>query len=181
MHIREATGRDRESVRSVHLSAFSEQERELVAELAENLLTKKTTPESLSLVAEPLEAESEGLVVGHIAFSPVTLEGDSHFRGYILAPLGVKAGQQKSGIGSKLIEHGMEEVRKMGVGMLFVYGDPAFYGRFGFSAKTAEPFVPAYKLQYPFGWQAVVLNPSDVESQSGKLVCVDSLNNPVLW
>lgn len=186
MHIRAATSLDRDAIRRVHLSAFPEEESGLVAELAASLLSEKTTPEVLSLVAESSaagssEAQPEGFVVGHIAFSPVTIENDINSRGYILAPLGVTAEHQKRGIGVKLIEHGMEQLRKMGIGILFVYGDPQFYGRFGFRAEAAEPFVPAYELQYPFGWQAVVLNPGGLESKSGQVVCVDSLNNPTLW
>ena len=46
----------------------------------------------------------------------------------------------------------------MGVNVVFVYGDPKYYGKFGFSAEVASAYSPPYELQYPFGWQAVALN-----------------------
>ena len=77
--IREARIGDRESIREVHLRAFPESERQLVATLALNLLGEQTCPETMSLVAE-----IEGAVVGHIAFSPVTIENDEQWMGACL-------------------------------------------------------------------------------------------------
>ena len=66
--IQTASYRDRADVRDVHLSAFDDDEREIVSKLAVNLLSEETTPQTISLVAE-----IEGAVVGHVAFSPVTI------------------------------------------------------------------------------------------------------------
>jgi putative acetyltransferase len=98
-----------------------------------------------------------------------------------LAPLGVKPDCQKRGIGSKLIEYGTHQLSVMGVSVVFVYGDPKYYGRFGFSAGAAHPYIPPYKLQYPFGWQALVLNACDIEKTPVSITCVTSLNDPKLW
>jgi GNAT superfamily N-acetyltransferase len=73
-----------------------------------------------------LVAETEGIVVGHVAFSPVTIDNNENFQGYILAPLGVKPDYQNRRIGSKLIESGMQQLSRMGVDILFVYGDPKY-------------------------------------------------------
>jgi len=121
MHIRIATSLDRDDVREVHLCAFAEGEREIVSRLATNLLSEKATPQTISLVAE-----TGGAVVGHVAFSPVTIDNNENFQGYILAPLGVKPDYQKLRIGSKLIESGMQQLSRMGVDILLVYGDPKF-------------------------------------------------------
>ena len=88
--IRVATRLDREEVRKVHLSAFPEGERQLVATLAVNLLSKETTPETIALVAETDDA-----MVGHIAFSPVPVDNNENWQGYLLAPLGVKSEYQR--------------------------------------------------------------------------------------
>jgi len=176
MSIRLATSLDRDDVRDVYLSAFPEGEREIVSKLAVNLLSEETTPQTISLVAE-----TEGAVVGHVAFSPVTIDNNENFQGYILAPLGVKPDYQRRRIGSKLIESGMQQLAVMGVHILFVYGDPKYYGRFGFSADAADRYTPPYRFHYPFGWQAITLNECRIEESPVKIACVTSLCDPELW
>lgn len=174
--IRAATSLDREDVRGVYLRAFPEGENRLVATLAVNLLDEETDPETISLVAE-----IGGGVVGHIAFSPVMADINKNWLGYILAPLGVEPEYHKIGIGSKLVESGMELLRKNMVNVIFVYGDPKYYGRFGFSAEAAAQFMPPYELKYPFGWQARVLHEGGLYDRVVKLSCVRSLRDPALW
>ncbi|NET49674.1 MAG: N-acetyltransferase [Merismopedia sp. SIO2A8] len=176
MHIRAATYLDRDNVHGVHWSAFPESERELVAKLAIDLLGEETRPAILSLVAE-----ADGIVVGHIAFSPVTVDDHENWQGYILAPLGVKPDYQKQRIGSTLIESSVQQLSDTGVNMIFVYGDPNYYGRFGFRAETANPYIAPYPLQYPFGWQAIALHNCNVEELPKKITCVHSLCDPALW
>ena len=176
MHIRVATSLDREDIHSVHWSAFGEDEREIVSKLAVNLLSEDTTPRTFSLVAE-----TDGIVVGHVAFSPVTIEVSKNFQGYIMAPLGVKPDHQKRRIGSELIESGMQRLSRMGVDILFVYGDPEYYSKFGFSAEAAERYIPPYELQYPFGWQGIPLNEFRTGDSPVKMACVASLCDPALW
>ncbi len=176
MKIRPATVSDRDAVHNVHMAAFPEGEGESVAKLALDLLAGESTPPSLSLVAE-----IEGAVVGHVAFSPVCLGTDEHAQGYILAPLGVTPGHQKHRIGSRLVESGRQQLAEMAAGILFVYGDPGYYGRFGFAAEAAARYVPPYPLQYPFGWQAVFLNGGSAGSSPVRIGCVPPLCDPDLW
>ncbi|MBN1363870.1 MAG: N-acetyltransferase [Syntrophaceae bacterium] len=176
MNIRIATNRDLSDVQRVHLCTFPEGEREIVSTLAMNLLLKKTTPKTISYVAE-----IDGAIVGHIAFSPVRLDSNEGFQGYILAPLGVKPDYQKHRIGTKLIKYGIKTLSAMGINVVFVYGDPKYYGRFGFSAEAAHPYTPPYKLQYPLGWQCIVLNEIDIENKPVAITCVASLCDPQLW
>jgi putative acetyltransferase len=176
MHIRLATSLDRDDIYKVHWSAFAEGEREIVSRLAVSLISEESNPQTISLVAE-----TEGIIVGHVAFSPVAIDNDDGIRGYILAPLGVKPDHQKCHIGSGLIDSGMQQLSIAGVDILFVYGDPEYYSKFGFSADAAECYIPPYKLQYPFGWQAIVLNKFSTEKSPGKIACVTSLCDPALW
>ena len=176
MRIRIATSQDRDDVRAVHLGAFPEGEREIVSKLAVSLLAEETIPPTISLLAE-----SDGVVVGHIAFSPVTTDSNEKFQGYILAPLGVKPDYQKRGIGSQLIESGRQELMKAGAHILFVYGDPQYYSRFGFRADAAARYTPPYRLQYPSGWQACALNKNNNPKTHSKIACVTSLCDPELW
>lgn len=175
-HIRVATDSDREDIRDILLSAFPEGERETVATLAVNLLNEETTPETISLLAEV-----DGVMVGHIAFSPVAVSQNENWKGYILAPLAVKPEYQKRQIGSELIASGIRRLNKMGVNMLFVYGDPKYYSKFGFRADLASEFLPPYELEYPFGWQAMPLTAGRLVESAVKIACVDSLNHAELW
>ena len=174
--IRVATSLDRVDVREIHLCAFPEGEKQIVSTLAVNLLSEEISPKTISLIAEAV-----GGAVGHIAFSPVTVNNNKSWKGYILAPLGVKPEYQKRQIGSKLIENGMERLSKMGVNVLFVYGDPKYYGKFGFNADFASGYLPPYELQYPFGWQAIILNEGVFIESTVKISCVDPLKDAGLW
>ncbi len=156
--------------------AFSEGEKYKVSTLAANLLTEKTNPETISLVAEV-----DGAVVGHIAFSPVTIHNNKNWIGYILAPLGVKPEHQNLQIGSKLIESGMERLSKMSVNVVFVYGDPKYYGKFGFNPEVASRYSPPYELRYPFGWQAIALNEGVIADTAVVISCIAPLSDPELW
>lgn len=171
--IREATIRDQNFVSEIYQAAFEEAEREVVSELAAQLLFDETT---ISLVAEV-----EGAVVGHVAFSPVVVRGEEDTRSYILAPLAVLPDFQRRGIGSRLVEYGKNKLEKMEVPILFVYGDPAFYGRFEFHTKPAQKFLPPYPLQYPSGWQVCVSRECSVSDKPRQISCVASLRNPKLW
>ncbi len=175
MNIRKATQVDKAGVRAIHLEAFPEGEREVVSELAISLLFEETTPPTISLVAE-----IGGSLVGSVVFSPVTISNNS-LQGYILAPLAVKPEYQKKKIGSKLIEKGITMLREAGMNVVFVYGDPAYYGRFGFDADTGAKFTAPYPLEYPFGWQALFLKAEDHLILPAELSCVNSLSDPTLW
>ena len=75
----------------------------------------------------------------------------------------------------------MQQLSITGVDILFVYGDPEYYSKFGFSVDAAKCYIPPYKLQYPFGWQAIALNESGTEKSSIKIACVTSLCDPAMW
>lgn len=176
MRIRQAQLEDRDRVRRLYLSAFSEVEREAVAGLAVNLLAETTTPATFALVAE-----TDDNLVGHVGFSPLSGTKTDDPVGYLLAPLAVHPELQKRGIGTELIESGIEQLSSLGAGIVFVYGDPKYYGRFGFDARVAASYVPPYQLQYEFGWQAKPLARIANFRTIEKLSCVPSLMDPQLW
>ncbi len=80
----------------------------------------------------------EAGVVGHLLFSPVAIDGP-HGRAWAegLAPLGVLPELQRSGVGSALIRHGLEELRQTGQRAIVVLGHPAYYAKFGFRDARA--------------------------------------------
>src|SRR5690606_18603384 len=79
-----------------------------------------------------LVAEDGGEIVGHIAFSPVTIS-DGNEGWFGLGPVAVAPQRQREGIGAALIEHGLALLRERGSAGCVVLGDPAYYGRFGFT------------------------------------------------
>jgi putative acetyltransferase len=94
-------------------------------------------------LAISLVAEIEGRVVGHIAFSPVTLS-DGTRNWYGLGPVSVLPARQRHGIGSALIQEGLSHLRAMKAAGCCLVGHPDYYGRFGFEhpAGLAHEGVP---------------------------------------
>jgi putative acetyltransferase len=82
-------------------------------------------------LAVSLVAEIEVRVVGHIAFSPVTISGHS-CDWYGLGPVSVLPHYQKQGIGKSLINEGLRLLRASGAKGCVLVGDPRYYERFGF-------------------------------------------------
>ncbi len=95
--------------------------------------------ERLRPIARAFVAEIEGEVAGHVMTSP--MRGP---RAAGLAPLAVAAPFRRRGVGAALVERAIAAAREDGMAGVFVLGDPAYYGRFGFAAETAAPFACRY-------------------------------------
>jgi putative acetyltransferase len=94
-----------------------------------------------------LVARHEGEVVGHIAFSRVVVDAvDGIVGGVALAPVGVDPRYQSAGVGSVLIETGIEMLSTESV--FLVVGDPAYYTRFGFSVAAGGRYPSFYSGPY---------------------------------
>jgi len=78
-----------------------------------------------------LVAEVDGRVVGHIAFSPVSIS-DGTQNWYGLGPVSVLPEYQRRGIGKALIQEGLSRLRKLGARGCCLVGHPQYYRRFGF-------------------------------------------------
>ena len=86
---------------------------------------------STRALAVSLVAEVEGRVVGHIAFSPVTIS-DGSLNWYGLGPVSVLPEFQRRGIGSALIQEGLLRLKDLGARGCCLVGHPEYYRRFGF-------------------------------------------------
>ena len=85
-------------------------------------------PNVLSLVAL-----SGDHVVGHILFTPVTIQSArGELQGMGLAPMAVVSERQRQGIGSQLVEAGLKVLRQRVCPFVIVLGHPEYYPRFGF-------------------------------------------------
>ena len=176
MHLRPATPDDTDRVKALYVSAFPKGEGETVSSLAADLLAEESIPETFSLVAE-----TDAMIVGHVSFSPVSDALADEFQGYILTPLAVHPHFQKRRIGTNLIEKGIQRLSEYAVDIVFVYGDPQYYARFGFKPDSVPKYVPPYQLQFPLGWQFKPLSDVDAFASSGNLTCVPSLRRPDIW
>jgi putative acetyltransferase len=138
---------DIEAIRQVVFAAF---ETNPHSNQTEHLLVEKLRDSGALTIS--LVAELDGLVVGHIAFSPVTINKRT-CAWYALAPVSVLPAFQRHGIGSMLIKAGLAELHELEASGCVLLGEPEYYGRFGFVARdglslTGVP--PEYFLALPF-------------------------------
>lgn len=109
-----------------------------------------------------LVAESDGAVVGHVAFSPVTTTAAT---GMGLAPVAVLPSHQRQGIADRMIRAGLDRCRELGAGFAVVLGDPAYYGRFGFRPAARFGLTDEYGGGENF--QALELRPGGLPVGAG--------------
>lgn len=126
MMIRKETPSDIEAITQVTISAFKTLP---ISNHTEQFIIKALrTAGALTL---SLVAEIDEQVVGHIAFSPVTISDGSE-GWYGLGPVSVLPMYQKQGIGTSLINEGLSLLKDMGGQGCAVVGHPNYYQRFGF-------------------------------------------------
>lgn len=136
MEIRRERSEDYAAVRGIVEAAF---ETAAEANLVD-ALREQASP-YVSLVAE-----EDGVVVGHILFTPVTLDTDPGIFAMGLAPMVVIPERQRSGIGSALVTAGLAACRELGARACVVLGHPEYYPRFGFVASTQFGFRSEYDV-----------------------------------
>jgi putative acetyltransferase len=89
---------------------------------------RNNCPTAISLVAERANA-----LVGQIQFSPASIVSDEHAStGLGLGPMCVLPEFQQQGIGTRLVQQGLELAEREGAEFVIVVGHPAFYRKFGF-------------------------------------------------
>lgn len=127
--IRKERPTDARQVRRLHEAAF---EQSAEADIVDHL--RGVCPKILSLVAEERSA-----IVGHILFSPVTVDSRGQkLSGMGLAPLAVLPERQRTGIGSALVRHGLDILIEQNDPFVVVLGQPGYYSRFGFEKASAH-------------------------------------------
>lgn len=147
--IRSELPTDCDAVRGLHDLAFGQpQEGRLVDAL------RASSAKRISLVAV-----AAGTVVGHIYFSPVTIEASSSpIEGMGLAPLAVLPDLQRQGIGAELVRRGLAGCRRLEQAFVVVLGHPAHYPRFGFVPAATMNLSCEYPVP-PEAFMAIELQP----------------------
>ncbi|HEY7644997.1 MAG TPA: N-acetyltransferase [Hyphomicrobiales bacterium] len=137
MIIRDETLADLPAIRSVVTAAFQDAPHSGGNEAAIVDALREAGALAVSLVAE-----DEGAVVGHVAFSPVIINGQD-IGWYGLGPVAVLPGKRQRGTGEALIKAGLARIEERGARGCVVLGDPAYYRRFGFRSDPDLRFADA--------------------------------------
>lgn len=163
--IRESTEEDVPSICELYPQAFPDED---LLPVVTGLLGGEARVLSLVVIIDSIP-------VGHVVF---TYCGPGNQA--LLAPLAVSPRFQRQGLGSALVEDGLERMREARIESVFVLGDPAYYSRFGF--VTESVIQPPYALppSWSHAWQSLrLMEPSAGENTNLKLPEV--WLNPSLW
>jgi putative acetyltransferase len=169
LEIRESLSGDTAGIEKLYAEAFPDED---LLPLVRELL-------GLGLGVVSLVGVRENTIIGHINFTFCNVEGEER-KVALLAPLAVTPALQKQGIGSRLIQTGFEKLKKAGIAHIFVLGDPAYYGRFGF--RTEDRIATPYPLptEWRGAWQSVKLIDEDAPIE-GRLSVPEPWRHVALW
>jgi putative acetyltransferase len=158
IEIREEKQEDYDAVRFVNDQAFgTPEEGRIVDKLRE------ACKETISLVAVSGEK-----VVGHIFFSPATIDHqDEQVVGMGLAPLAVLPEFQNQGIGSILVIEGLRRIKATDCPFIIVLGHENFYPRFGFELASNYGLRCQWDSVPDNAFMVLVLNKSTITGISG--------------
>jgi putative acetyltransferase len=138
MIIREESADDAGGIRLVNKAAF---ETDGEADIVDLLREKDKF--ILSLVAE-----IEGQIVGHILFTPASINyKEKSFDVAGLAPMAVLPKFQKKGVGKALVNKGLELMHNTTYDAVIVLGHPEYYPKFGF--EPASKYHITFELDVP--------------------------------
>jgi len=167
--IRESGSSDVAAIKALYPAAFPD----------EDLLPIVTTLLAGEIDVLTLVATADDALAGHILFTRGAVPG--HARpAALLAPLAVAPERQRQGIGNRLVRSGLERLRADGTGPVYVLGDPAYYGRFGFTPdRVVEPPYPLPD-EYSDAWQSLCLN-GDAPQQTATLSLPEPWLRQELW
>ena len=179
IQVRTAQESDRSSVAQVVRAAFSEDQGGEIVDLVTDLLADASALPSLSLAAT-----ADGSVVGHIFFTNARLTtSQREISAAILAPLSVHPAFQNQGIGGRLINAGLQQLKASGVELVFVLGHPGYYPKHGFSPAGIQGFDAPYPIspEHAGAWMVQELQPGIIVRFQGQVICADALNDPKHW
>jgi predicted N-acetyltransferase YhbS len=179
LEIRTASPLELDEILGVHRAAFGVAEGPEIVELVRNLLVDDTASPHLSLVAI-----DKGDPVGHVLFTRARLTGpEEPLSIQLLAPLAVRPEAQKRGVGTRLIEAGLTELKQAGVALVFVLGHPGYYPRCGFTPAGVLGFEAPYPIpeKNAAAWMVLDLTGTLFGKVSGRVRCAEALDRPEYW
>ena len=159
---------------SVFTSSEGEKEGRLIGKLSAALASNIDNEETICFGA----FENE-LLIGSIFFT--RLQFNEPILVYMLAPVAVSTEHQGKGFGQKLINYGLNELKKRSVNVAVTYGDPSFYSKVGFQVLSENVIQAPLKLSMPFGWLGQSLMGETIPTIHERPVCVKEFNDPAYW
>lgn len=163
MQIRETREQDQARIREVVEAAFADEP--IVADLVEEL--RRTGRARHELVAVEQDA-----VIGHVLLSRGWVDDERELAEVlVLSPLGVLPDRQGREIGSALVRAALESARSAGESLVFLEGDPSYYGARGFQRADRLGFLaPSPRIPAPACQVAVLAD----TGHRGRLVYADA-------
>jgi len=167
--MREGVKADRDALEKLYPAAFPEED---LLPLLDDLLSESEGVFSLV-------ATKGGVIVGNIIFTICSVDERSEKIG-MLAPLAVNSNFQRQGIGSALIKEGFDRLKNQGIAQVNVFGDPAYYGRFGFKADDNVSPPCDVAPEWRPAWQYISLTEVTLKLE-GKLIVPKLWRKPAYW
>ena len=147
MLIRKEKDTDREQISQVTIAAFNTLP---ISNHTEHFIVNALR--AAGALTLSLVAEIDGRIVGHLAFSPLTIsDGTKNWFG--LGPISVLPELHRQGIGKALLNRGLSLLQDMRAQGCALVGDPNYYRRFGFRNYPQliyEGVPPEFFLALPF-------------------------------
>jgi putative acetyltransferase len=132
MIVRDERESDFAEIRAITVAAFAGEPHSRQTEAAIIEALRGAGALTVSLVAV-----EDDQIVGHIALSPVSINGNAELGWYGGGPLAVRPDRQRCGIGSSLVRAGLARLVELGAQGCVLVGDPVYYGRFGFRSDAS--------------------------------------------
>lgn len=123
-------------------------------------------------------AEDDTGIIGHITLTECSIEGQET-RVALLGPLAVHPDHQKQGLGTALLNTGIEAMRAARIDIICLLGDPKYYSRHGFSQEfDINPPYEIPEVWHP-AWQSRLLG--ETAPAAGNLIVPAPWQDPVRW
>ncbi len=161
---------DLEAIKDLHRVAFQGPTEAGIVDMLQ-----VSCPDLVSLVA--IERDR---IVGHILFSPVTIETRARtITGMGLGPMAVLPEYQRQGIGSQLVTLGLEVLRRRNCPFVVVLGHPDYYPRFGFRKASAYGLKSQWEGVPDEAFMVIVLDGDVMKNITGVVIYRDEFNEAI--